>query len=300
MSFLPEEGVFCYRIGGLSFYIKNINFSGEISSPSDEDSDFVARYGDERNEIFVYLSVSHPCDIRRFDLKKIFTQHRMVFYASANGYFQMFYKTEHLIDKIWDLVVNFDFSHFQYYVRANSGEEINPCRLATSIFLLQHSFIARNGLIIHAAGGSIQGKGIVFAAPSGIGKSTLSRLLSFSPSNRFFSEDRLIVRSADDVWHVWGTPWPGSGGFVRNESAPLSALIFLSQAAETTVSRLSAAAGLRRLLQVVSIPWHSQEWAGKGIAVCESLVQAVPMFELAFRPDQTAVQAVERLAAALP
>ena len=33
--------------------------------------------------------------------------------------------------------------------------------------------------------------------------------------------------------------------------------------------------------------------------VCELLMQAVPMFELAFRPDQSAVQAVERFAAEL-
>ncbi|WP_417912250.1 hypothetical protein [Candidatus Electronema sp. TJ] len=141
---------------------------------------------------------------------------------------------------------------------------------------------------------------MVFSGPSGAGKSTLSLLLEQSPSNRLFSDERVIVRSLNDGWRVWGSPWHGTGNIARNENAPLSAIVFLRQAATSAVTELNPSAGLRRLLQVVSIPWYSKEWTSKGLAVCESLIQAVPMFELAFRPDQTATEAVERLAASLP
>uniref|UniRef100_UPI0040565994 hypothetical protein n=1 Tax=Candidatus Electronema sp. TaxID=2698783 RepID=UPI0040565994 len=166
--------------------------------------------------------------------------------------------------------------------------------------MLRHTFISHNGLIFHAAGGSVQGKGIIFAAPSGTGKSTLSLLLEQSPNNRLFSDEQIIVRLMEDGWRIWGTPWHSIANIARNENAPLSAIVFLRQAETSQITKLSPSAGLRRLLQVVSIPWYSKEWTNKGLAVCESLIQAVPMFELAFRPDQTATEAVERLAASLP
>lgn len=198
------------------------------------------------------------------------------------------------------LVVQTDavFSTFHYRFHRDSAEihPVDPYRSAAESLLLQHSFINHHGLIIHAGGGSIHGKGIVFAGTSGAGKSTLSELLDSSPNNRLYSDERLVVRSVDEQWNVWGTPWQGTGSIARNETSPLAALFFLRQAEETKITDLSPSAGLHRLLQVVSIPWYSAEWTNKGLAVCESLIQDIPMFELAFRPDQTAVDAVEEWA----
>jgi hypothetical protein len=288
-----------YEIGGLSICIDIDSDLNKKIFFDDYDLNFISN--DIKNcNVFIKLTQLLINDDQPSCLNKIFTHGRMVFYSFLNEYIQMFYETEKMVGKIWNLIVNNDFSRFFYYICENSKEKIYPCKLASSVFLLQHSFINCKGLIVHAAGGSIQGKGLLFAAPSGTGKSTLSRLLSSSSRNHFFSEDRLIIRPLNDVWRVWGTPWRGSGNIARNESELLAALVFLRQSHETKVSPLSAADGLRRLLQVVSIPWHSPEWTNKGLAVCESLIQVIPMFELAFRPDQTAVHAVEQLLAALP
>jgi len=239
----------------------------------------------------------------REPIKKILSQELSEYYTTTRGYLQFFYLTAAKKDLAWRLAIDPEFSRFDYFVFLHNlgkvQEVINPCKLATRLFLLQHSFINHHGLILHAAGGRIQGKGIAFAAPSGTGKSTLTRLLMQFPAHRFFSEDRLIVRSVNDQWQVWGTPWYGEGDIARNESTSLAALIFLRQSKKTAFSQLPPAEGLRRLLQVVSVPWYSKEWTKKGLALCEVLVQQIPMFELAFRPDQTAVQAVERFAAEL-
>lgn len=220
-------------------------------------------------------------------------------FATPDGYLQQFYLAEDENNLVWNVAIDPDFSRFDYYIHQDKTQNVSPLSLAANMFLLQHSFINCQGLIIHSAGGSIQGRGIVFAATSGTGKSTLSKLLLPSQQNRLFSEERLIVRSIDDSWNVWGTPWGGENNIARNETAPLSALIFLSQSTETKVNRLTPAECLHRLLQVASIPWYSEEWVNKGLAICESLIQDVPMFELAFRPDQSAVQAVEELASGL-
>lgn len=198
---------------------------------------------------------------------------------------------------LWIIETDAAFSRFAYFI--DPARPVDPCKQVANRLLLSHSFIRHNGLIVHGAGGSVQGKGMVFAAPSGTGKSTLSHLLLTSSQNHLFSEERLILRSSHETWRVWGTPWHGTGSIARNESAPLSALLFLSQAATTSVCQLAPSQALRRLLQVVSIPWYSQEWTEQGLALCETLLQTIPAFELAFRPDQTAVQAVEQLACSL-
>ncbi len=193
------------------------------------------------------------------------------------------------------------FSYRFYPQRSDRGKTIpvDPVRSAGDFLLLQHSFINHQGLIIHAGGGSIQGKGIVFAGVSGVGKSTFTNLLLYSFDNRLFSDERLIVRLVDATWTMWGTPWQGSGDIARNQSAQLSALVFLSQAQQTKITQLAPSAGLHRLLQVVSIPWYSEEWTNRGLAICEQLVKDVPMYELAFTPDHSAVAVAENLAVSL-
>lgn len=219
------------------------------------------------------------------------------FYERASGDFELFDKPGITDNPLWSVVVDPEFSRFSYRFCPEVFRKINFPRFAVNIFLLQHSFLNHNGLIIHATGGSVQGKGIVFAAPSGTGKSTLTRLLLLDLHNRIFSEDRLIARSVGErCWNLWGTPWVGENEVTCNECIPLAALVFLTQAPKTSVTTLTPSVGLHRLLQVASIPWYSEKWIKKGLAVCERLVQGIPVFELAFRPDQSAVQAVKRLA----
>ncbi|MGB5684189.1 MAG: hypothetical protein WBM35_00135 [Candidatus Electrothrix sp.] len=301
------RSTFLYALGGISIGVetefqhslkgfgateeRNFICSADYEKYSVADGDIHVRFAPFRQES------SHK------PINRIFSQELSEFYAAATSYLQFFYLTSAKKDLVWTLAIDREFSQFDYSVFLNNIETrdsvFNPFHLAVRLFLLQHSFINRQGLIIHAAGGAIQGKGMVFAAPSGTGKSTLCRLLQQSSYNRLFSEERLIVRSMNQQWHVWGTPWHGEGNIARNESAPLSAIIFLKQSQRTKITQLSSSDGLHRLIQTASIPWYSEEWTDKGLALCESLILDIPMFELAFRPDQAAVEAVEHLAAVL-
>ncbi len=297
-----------YSIGGLSLALAFNEHSALIAPSVPESIPFVQSVGLE------YLN-AESCISVRIDVlqkvfssavrEKIFSQDLVSLYKIESGYLQLFYLGEDKQKLLWELEINHRFSSFNYSIRLDNilNEDtpplLDPWKIASSLFLLQHSFIHQQGLIIHAAGGVIRGKGIAFSAPSGVGKSTLSRLLLHSPHNRLFSEERLIVRLVDGAWKVWGSPWHGESRIAENESASLSAFFFLRQARETEIIRLDPSVALRRLLQTASIPWYSEDWTNKGLAVCERLIQDIPIFELAFRPDQSAVQAIETLASEL-
>ena len=302
--------VVVYRIGGLNLILSFNRHSAWIKPSVPESIPFVQSvsadqgYCNEESCIKVCID-SLPRFFSSTIGEEIFSQEFVSFYRTEKGYLHLFYSGEDKRKLLWELDINAVFSEFNYYVRSDNllDEEkpslLDPWKIAASLFFLQYSFIHRQGLIIHAGGGLIQGKGMIFSAPSGGGKSTLSRLLLQSPKTRLFSEERLIVRSVDNVWKVWGSPWHGESRIAENKSAQLSALVFLRQSLETTITRLSPSEGLHRLIQTASIPWYSEEWIDKGLAICERLLQDIPVFELAFRPDQSAVQIVERFSGEL-
>ncbi len=295
-----HRDTFLYSLGGMSIGVEATFQNLLQHSDSAEERNFICPDDDGLHRIagrdVSVQFASFNKELCHKPTNKIFSQELSDFYSTATGYLQSFYLTSAKKELAWTLAIDHQFSQFDYFIFSDRVQVIDPFKLAVRLFPLQHSFISCQGLIIHAAGGLVQGKGIIFAAPSGTGKSTLSRLLQCSSQNRLFSEERLIVRSLKDSWHVWGTPWHGEGHVARNESTPLSALFFLKQSKETRITQLAPSDGLHRLIQTASIPWYSEKWTNKGLAVCESLIQNTPMFELAFRPDQSVVQAVERFA----
>ena len=298
--------MFVYSIGGIVVYITSdfpISVKDSFLSAGLHCScPVTCKSSSFLDEEAFYVSII-SCSRGYSVLDKIFSLQRTDLNTTAEGYLQQFYLADDKKDLLWTVAINHAFSRFEYSLYPHNGKKklavTDPYGPILSLFLLQHSFIHHQGLIIHAAGGSIKGKGIAFTAPSGTGKSTLSQLLVQSPHNRLFSEERLIVRLVDKQWHVWGTPWHGEGNIARNESVPLSALVFLKQSQITKITPLSSSDGLHRLIQTASIPWYSVEWTDKGLVLCESLIKEIPMFELAFRPDQSAIEVVEHLAAVL-
>jgi hypothetical protein len=62
--------------------------------------------------------------------------------------------------------------------------------------------LSRQGkLVLHASAVAIAGKGIVFAGPSGRGKSTLAASFAISGCG-FLTDDDLLVEPVDGMWHL--------------------------------------------------------------------------------------------------
>jgi hypothetical protein len=150
--------------------------------------------------------------------------------------------------------------------------------------LMIHVAAARSAaVLLHAAGGSIDGNGVLFAGQSGAGKSTVSRLLGNDA--RFLSDDRIMLRRFGGKLSMYGTPWPGDAGIAINESVPLKAICFLRHADETFLRPLKPEEVLQRLLPVTSIPWYESKLAGNALSLCEFLIEHYPAYELSFRPQ---------------
>jgi hypothetical protein len=158
--------------------------------------------------------------------------------------------------------------------------------------------LGARGLVLHAAGALVGGRGVAFSGASGAGKSTLTGLAAGRPAWEPLNDDRVVVRIGGGVpARVWGTPWSGEGRVAEHRSGSLAWVLFLEHGEVDEIRPLTAAQALPRLLQTASLPWHDAEYLEAALAACDGLIRSVPCAVLTFRPETGAVEAVERLLA---
>ena len=194
---------------------------------------------------------------------------------------------------LWSMTVDRGFNHGRIYCSKELFIPSGKSMLARHVvqypldqLLMIHVAAARSSaVLVHAAGGSIDGNGVLFAGQSGAGKSTVSRLLDNGKNVRFLSDDRIVLRRFGTKLSLYGTPWPGDAGVAVNESVPLKAICFLRHADGTSLRRLKPEEILQRLLPVASVPWYESGLTEKTLNLCEFLIDNFPAYELSFHPQ---------------
>lgn len=167
----------------------------------------------------------------------------------------------------------------------------NPLTYPLDQILMMYFLADHNGAIFHSAGWLYKGKCCIFPGRSGAGKSTLSRLILGHPGPGIepLSDDRMVVRKIDGVFHAFGTPWPGDAGIAVNKRAPLKGIFFIHQGAENRIREITPQQAFERLMPVTSIPWYDREVMPRILDFCDDLLRKVPAYQLTFMPDEDAV-----------
>ena len=150
------------------------------------------------------------------------------------------------------------------------------------------------GLLLHGAAATLDGNGILCVGVSGVGKSTLSRLLT-AAGETVFTDERPVVRqwqSPNRAFRVYGTPWPSSAKAVCNDWAPLRRIYFITHGAADQITPLSPQEAVRRLIPVTTVPWQAPDLLDPCLATLDALVRTVPCARFAFRPAAAAVVAL--------
>ena len=95
-------------------------------------------------------------------------------------------------------------------------------------------------LVMHASVVVSGGLGYLFLGKSGTGKSTHSSLwMKNIPGTRLLNDDNPILGVKDGRVTVYGSPWSGKTPCYINDSAPVGAIVSLSQAPHNRISRQS-------------------------------------------------------------
>ncbi len=173
----------------------------------------------------------------------------------------------------------------------NADIEINEA-YAESVCL--HREIAErlaeyDAFLLHSALIECDGKGVAFAARSGVGKSTHIALWKkhFGKRVRVINGDKPIVRFIDGIPYAYGTPWLGKEGLGENSSCKLSALCFLERGAENKIIEIPAEVGAMSMFTQIYLPMH-QENAAKTLELADKFASSVKFFRLACNMEDEA------------
>lgn len=98
-----------------------------------------------------------------------------------------------------------------------------------------------NGFVIHGASISYGGKGYLFTAPSGTGKSTHIRLWRkhLGDAVDIVNGDKPIVTAKEEIL-IHGTPWAGKEHWQKNRSVPLAGICMVTRGTENSIRRATA------------------------------------------------------------
>lgn len=112
-------------------------------------------------------------------------------------------------------------------------------------------------LLIHGSAIAVDGEAYLFAAPSGTGKSTHTRLWRevFGDRAVMVNDDKPLVRVTETGALICGSPWNGKHHLDTNVTVPLRAICFLDRGNE---NRIEPTGGRTAFLRLMKSTYHSK------------------------------------------
>lgn len=157
--------------------------------------------------------------------------------------------------------------------------------------LLAEGLTAYDVLLMHGSALSMDGKAVIFTAPSGTGKSTHTRLWRELYGERvvMINDDKPMLRIADDGITVYGTPWRGKHRLGMNGSAPLCTIVSLERGTENRIEPMQKADAFLVLMKQA---FSSKDPAtmSRILAMEQTLLEKVPFYSLHCNMDPDAAR----------
>lgn len=160
--------------------------------------------------------------------------------------------------------------------------------------IFRHRLLYINGIVMHASTLEWNGKGILFTAPSGTGKSTQVKLWQtyMGEGVRVLNDDTPAIKFIEDKPYVYGTPWCGSSDIHCNGLAPIAAIVIVEQAPLNSITKLSLQESIFKTMPRVFLPYFNEDMMNKTMNIFEKIITSLPIYLLKCKPEKEAVELV--------
>ena len=185
-----------------------------------------------------------------------------------------------------DITISCD-SRRVFEMNPSVGSEDTALYIATGILFAQE-LLNFEGTYLHASAVCLEGKGYLFSAMSGTGKSTHTEKWCRLFGATYLNDDKPALRFVDGKWMAYGTPWSGKHDLSAPTGVPLAGIAFLKRGNENAIRRLSAEEAVPLFIgqSLWRVPKH--EMMEKQLKLVDRLIQQVPIWELTCRNDDDA------------
>ena len=151
--------------------------------------------------------------------------------------------------------------------------------------------IERDVLMMHGSTVSVDGKGYLFTAKCGTGKSTHTRFWRevFGSRVVMVNDDKPFVAVTPEKILVCGAPWSGKHGLHSNISVPLQGICILERGVENRIRRIGAEEARDMLLHQSYCPAEPEKQ--EVFQNCmEEVLRRVPLWKMECTKDPQAAQ----------
>ena len=156
----------------------------------------------------------------------------------------------------------------------------------------------RDVLLLHGSAIAADGRGYLFAARSGTGKSTHTRLWMAHLENRavMVNDDKPFVSIEGEGIFLWGAPWSGKHGLHTNIRVPLAGICLLERGQNNRI-RPAAPDELLPILESQALIPREGEKLPRFRCLLEELTRRVPLWRMqCTRDTEAAVLAWQTMA----
>ncbi len=206
------------------------------------------------------------------------------------------------VDAAPDFVVRIapeDIDREQAYSEREAEQEGRPLRPSPPEYLeelavyrkIAERLPAYDTFLIHGSAVAVDGWGYLFAARSGVGKSTHARLWQELLGDRltYVNDDKPLIRITEEAALIYGTPYDGKHRRSSRTSVPLRAICLLQRGAENEIHPISVRDAFPRVLQQVYTP-RDREAMQRTMGLLQALTDRVRFFELSCNMDVDAAR----------
>lgn len=155
---------------------------------------------------------------------------------------------------------------------------------------MHSKLLQKKALIFHSSYIAWNGKAILFAGSSGVGKSTQAKLWEQHAKAEIINGDRTLIRRKDNVWMAYGYPCCGSSSICLNKTLPIAAIILLEQGNQNEIKILDNHQKIRAILTgSENYHWNIKE-IERICEIAEELVRETLIIKLVCQKSEDAVR----------
>ena len=138
-----------------------------------------------------------------------------------------------------------------------------------------------DSFLFHCSAVEVEGKAYLFAAASGTGKSTHTRLWReyFGEKAVMINDDKPLLSVQEGTIYVYGTPWCGKHNLNTNKKAPVQGICILSRGEENRIEKIQPLEAYPELYKQTYRPKNRDKMI-KTLSLLKQVAERIPMYRL--------------------
>ena len=203
------------------------------------------------------------------------------------------YKTLKYIEDEISVCVELSKNRADLTLLSLCDEDCKAREYGFSGYAISELMLRHKRLVLHSSCISVDGRAILFSAPSGTGKSTHTALWEkYVKDTVYVNDDTPVIRLDGDKVCACGSPWSGKTDLNSNISSQLYGIVFLERGEKNHIEQLSGSEAFARLFgETRKFPFKDS--VDLATDLCNELVERVPIYRLSCNISKEAVDIVK-------